>query len=47
MEDYRINGDILSELKKRPAVEKIQNYINKRMKHVGRTNRDRQRDCRT
>jgi hypothetical protein len=32
--DYRINEDILSELKINPPIKKIQNYRNKWMRNV-------------
>jgi len=40
-QDYKTNKDILSEFQINPVVKKIQNYLNKWIKHVRRLNRDR------
>ena len=46
-QDYRTNEDILTELKISAVVEKIQNYKNKWIQHIPRTDRDRQTDRQT
>jgi hypothetical protein len=33
-QDYKTNEDFLSELKIKPVIKKIQNYINKSIQHV-------------
>ena len=40
-QDYRTNGDILSEFKINPVAKKIRNYRNKSLQHVRRLDRDR------
>jgi len=40
--NYKINEHILSELKITPAINKIQNYINKWAQQVRRMDRERQ-----
>ena len=40
-QNYKTNEGILSELKTNLGVHKIQNYINKRIQHVRRMDRDR------
>jgi mevalonate kinase len=40
-QDHETNGDILSELKINPVVQKIKNYRNKRTQHVWQMDRYR------
>jgi len=45
--DYKIDEYILSELKIKPVINKIHNYIDKQIQHVRGMYRDRQTDCHT
>jgi len=46
-QDYKTNEDILPELKIRPVLLKIQNYINEWVQYVRRMERERETDWHT